>query len=35
MLNSMKNSYAGLFKVVDADRNDGYITYEDVFTKKV
>lgn len=34
MLNSMKNSYAGLFKVVDTDRNDGYITCEDVFTKK-
>lgn len=34
MLNSMKNSYVGLFKVIDADRNDGYITYEDVFTKK-
>jgi hypothetical protein len=34
MLNSMKNSYVGLFKVIAADRNDGYITYEDVFTKK-
>lgn len=34
MLNSMKNSYVGLFKVVATDRNDGYITYEDVFTKK-
>ena len=34
MLNSMKNSYVGLFKVIDTDRNDGYITYEDVFTKK-
>lgn len=34
MLNSMKNSYVGLFKVIDADRNDGYIIYEDVFTKK-
>ena len=34
MLNSMKNSYVGFFKVIDADRNDGYITYEDVFTKK-
>ncbi len=34
MLNSMKNSYVGLFKVVEVDRNDGYITYEDVFTKR-
>lgn len=34
MLNSMKNSYVGLFKVVATDINDGYITYEDVFTKK-
>lgn len=34
MLNSMKNSYVGLFKVINTDRNDGYITYEDVFTKK-
>lgn len=34
MLNSMKNSYVGLFKVIDTDRSDGYITYEDVFTKK-
>ncbi len=34
MLNSMKNSYVGLFKVVEVDKNDGYITYEDVFTKK-
>lgn len=34
MLNSMKNSYVGLFKVVATDRNDGYIIYEDVFTKK-
>jgi hypothetical protein len=35
MLNSMKNSYVGLFKVVAADMDDGYITYEDVFTKKI
>lgn len=34
MLNRMKNSYVGLFKVIDTDRNDGYITYEDVFTKR-
>lgn len=34
MLNSMKNSYVGLFKVIASDRNDGYITCEDVFTHK-
>ena len=34
MLNSMNNSYVGLFKIIDTDRDDGYITYEDVFTKK-
>lgn len=34
MLNSMKNSYVGLFKVIDVDIDNGYITYEDVFTNK-
>ena len=34
MLNSMKNSYVGLFKIIDVDRNNGYIIYEDVFTKR-
>lgn len=34
MLNSMKKSYVGLFKVIATDRNNGYIIYEDVFTKK-
>lgn len=34
MLNSMNNSYVGLFKIIDADRNNGYVIYEDVFTKK-
>ena len=34
MLNSMKNSYVGLFKIIDSDRDEGYIIYEDVFTKK-
>ena len=34
MLNSMKNSYVGLFKVIDVDMNNGYITYEDVFTNR-
>ena len=30
----MKKSYVGLFKVIATDRNNGYIIYEDVFTKK-
>lgn len=34
MLHCMKNSYASLFKIVDADRKNGYVTYQDVFTKK-
>ncbi len=34
MLYAMKNSYVGLFKVVSADRENGYVTYQDVFTKK-
>ena len=34
MLKSMNDSYASLFKVVDSDYENGYITYEDVFTKK-
>lgn len=34
MLNCMKNSYVGLFKIIGIDRNEGYVTYEDVFTKK-
>ncbi len=34
MLEAMKNSVVGLFEVVDVDANDGYITYQDVFTKK-
>ena len=34
MLNSMKNSYVGLFKVIGVDMNNGYITYEDVFTNR-
>lgn len=33
LLNSMNNSYVGLFKVIDVDRKEGYVTYEDVFTK--
>lgn len=34
MLKCMKDSYVGLFKVIDVDRLDSYVTYEDVFTKK-
>ena len=34
MLESMKNSYIGLFEVVDVDRWDGYVTLQDIFTKK-
>lgn len=34
MLESMNDSYVSLFKIVDVNRNDGYVTYQDVFTKK-
>lgn len=34
MLKSMKDSYVGLFKIIAVDKNDGYVTYQDVFTKK-
>ena len=34
MLEAMKNSYVGLFKLIDSDIIDGYIYIEDVFTKK-
>ncbi len=34
MLECMKNSYVGLFKIIDTDYKDGYVTYQDVFTKK-
>lgn len=34
LLNSMKNSYVSLFKVVGVDMENGYVVYEDVFTKK-
>ena len=30
----MKNAYASLFKIVAADRENGYVAYEDVFTHK-
>lgn len=34
MLKCMKDSYVSLFKVIAVDRNEGYVTYQDVFTKK-
>lgn len=34
MLDSMKNSYASLFRLVDVNREEGYVIYEDVFTYK-
>ena len=34
ILNSMNNSFTGLFKVVSADRENGYAYLEDVFTHK-
>ena len=34
MLNSMMNSYASLFKIIDIDIKNGYVIYEDVFTKQ-
>lgn len=34
MLKSMNNSYVGLFKVISADKENGYVYFEDVFTKK-
>lgn len=34
LLNSMKNSYVGLFEIKDVDRENGFVFYEDVFTHK-
>ena len=34
MLEAMKNSYVGLFKIIKSDDIDGYLYIEDVFTKK-
>lgn len=34
MLYAMKNSVVGLFKVINYDNINGYVTYQDVFTKK-
>ena len=33
-LECMNNSYVSLFKVVAVDRDNGYVTYQDVYTKK-
>ena len=30
----MNNSFASLFKIVDVNREEGYVCYEDVFTGK-
>lgn len=34
LLECMRDSYVSLFKIVDIDFSSGYVTYEDVFTKK-
>lgn len=34
MLEAMNNSYVSLFKVISTDKSNGYVIYEDVFTKK-
>ncbi len=34
MLKAIKNSYVSLFKVVKVDKDNGYVYYEDVFTKR-
>lgn len=34
ILNAMKNSYVGLFKVIKTDSDEGYVYYQDVFTNK-
>lgn len=34
MLSAMKNSFVGLFKIVDTDLIDSYVELEDVFTKR-
>ncbi len=34
MLEAMKNSVVSLFLIKDVDKDNGYVTYEDVFTKK-
>ena len=34
MLYAMKNSIVGLFKIINYDNINGYVTYQDVFTNK-
>ena len=34
LLNAMNDSFVSLFKIIDYDHETGYVTYEDVFTKK-
>ena len=34
LLKAMNNSFASLFKIVDVNREEGYVCYEDVFTDK-
>ncbi len=34
LLTSMNNSYVSLFKIIGTDFKNGFVTYEDVFTKK-
>lgn len=34
LLKSMNNSYVGLFKVIAVNKEEGYVTYQDVFTHK-
>lgn len=35
MMEALRDSYVGLFKIVETDSENGYVTLEDVFTKKV
>lgn len=34
MMKAMNDSYVGLFKIIETDSENGYVTLEDVFTKK-
>ncbi len=33
-LESMNNLHVGLFKIIDVNKNEGYVIYQEVFTKK-
>ncbi len=35
MLEAMKNSYVGLFEIIDVDKDEGYAIYQDIYTKKI